>query len=375
MNPFFLIVLLVHMLINSYIFVRGWQALPASAICKILYIVLFVILFSSLILSMLGRHTLPFGAQKILYTIGTSWLAWMLYLTIFLLLTDIVHLLNHFFHFLPDSIGNNSKLFHQIQVIGGITIVLALTTIGYFRFSCPEVEKIEIQVSKTAGERKHLRVVAISDVHLGITVDNKRLAKYVQLINDQKPDVVVIAGDVVDNNPRLMINRRMYEELSQIDAPLGVYACLGNHEYIGGIEESLDFYAKSKINLLIDEVAQVDSSFWIIGRDDRSNHRRKKLSELVSQADSRQPLIVLDHQPYNLEQAEENGIDLQFSGHTHNGQLWPASLLVNKLYEVGHGFKQKGNTSVYVSSGLALWGPPFRIGTQSELVVFEISFE
>ena len=375
MNLIFVLIFFVYTLVNSYIFVRGWQALPASAVCKVLYIVFFVVLYSALILSVLGRHTFSFGIQKMVFTIGASWLAWMLYLTMFFLLTDFIHLLNHFFHFLPDSIGNNSKLFHQIQVIAGVTIVLALTTFGYTQFSNPKVEKIAIQMQKNAGQRKKLRVLAFSDVHLGITVDNKRLAKYVQLINEQKPDIVLIAGDIVDNNPHLMTDQRMYEGLNRIEAPLGVYACLGNHEHIGGLEGSLDFFAKTKINILQDAVVQIDSSFWIVGRDDRSNNKRKKLSDLVSQTDSSQPLILLDHQPYNLEQAEENGIDLQISGHTHHGQLWPSSLLVNRMYEVGYGAKQKGNTFVYVSSGLALWGPPFRIGTQSEIVVFDISFE
>ncbi len=375
MNPFFLIVFLVHTLVNSYIFVRGWQALPTSIVCKVLYIAVFIVLYSSFIVAMLGRNTLPLGFQKVLYAVGTSWMAWMLYLTVFFLLTDLVHLLNHFFHFLPDSIGGNTKLFHQIQVISGIVLLVTMTTIGYIRFSNPSVEKIELEVHKTAGQRKKLRVVAFSDVHLGLTVDKKRLSKYVKLINEQKPDIVLISGDVVDNNPRPLMVERMYEELNQIDAPLGIYACLGNHEYLSGIVGSLDFYAKTKINLLVDGVAQVDSSFWIIGRDDRSNAKRAKLSDLVSQTNSDQPLILLDHQPYNLEQAEENGIDLQISGHTHNGQLWPLNLIVKKEYEVGYGSKQKGNTFVYTTSGLALWGPPFRIGTRSEIVVFDISFK
>ncbi len=375
MNPFFIIVFLVHTLVNSYLFIRGWQALPASLVCKVLYIVLFFILYSSFIIAMAGRHTLPLGIMKVLYAVGTSWLAWMLYLTLFLLLTDLIHLLNHFFHFLPGSIGNNPKLFHQIQVISGVVLLSVLTTVGYIRFCNPEVEKIELQVHKKAGQRKNLKIVAFSDVHLGMTVDKKRLNKYVDMINAQKPDVVLIIGDVVDNNPRPLNEERMYEEINKIDAPLGIYACLGNHEYLSGIEGSLDFYAKTKIHLLKDDVAQVDSSFWIIGRDDRSNLKRTKLSDLVSRTDSHQPLILLDHQPYNLEQAEETGIDLQISGHTHHGQLWPFNLLVEKIYEVGYGGKQKGSTFVYTSSGLALWGPPFRIGTQSEIVVFDIRFE
>ncbi len=375
MNPFFIVVFLIHTLVNAYIFVRGWQALPSSALFKGIYIVFFAVVSSSFIIAMLGRNVLPSGLLKALYFVGTSWLAWMLYLALFFLATDLLFLLNRFFHFLPDTLAGTSEVFHRIQVVSGVLIVLALTTYGYIKFNRPSAEKYTLQVEKHAGSRKKLRILACSDIHLGMTVDKKRLAGYIRLINEQKPDIVLISGDVVDNNPRPLNEERMYEELNQIDAPLGVYACLGNHEYLSGIEGSLDFYSKTKINLLVDRVAQVDSCFWIIGRDDRMNSRRKQLAELVSQADTTQFLILLDHQPYHLEQAENNGIDLQISGHTHNGQVWPSNLLVKKMYEVGYGLKQKGKTVVYTSSGLALWGPPFRIGTQSEVVVFDINFE
>ncbi|MDR1368699.1 MAG: metallophosphoesterase [Dysgonamonadaceae bacterium] len=354
---------------------KGWQALPASFVWKLLYIAIFIILYGSFIAVMVWRHTLPLGFQRILYVIGTSWLAWMLYLTLFFLLTDFILLLNRFVCFLPDALGNDPKIVHQIQAISGFILVLAITTVGYIRFSNPEVEEIQLQIHKKAGSKKNLRVVTFSDVHLGMTVGKNRLDRYVKLINEQNPDLVLIAGDVVDNNPKYLDEERMYEEINRINAPLGIYACLGNHEYLNGIDGSLDFYAKTKIKVLRDDVASIDSSFWIIGRDDHSNTGRAGLSDLVSRTDSHQPLILLDHQPYNLEQAEKNAIDLQISGHTHNGQIWPFNLLVKKLYEVGYGAKQKGNTFVYTSSGLALWGPPFRIGTQSELVVFDIRFE
>jgi predicted MPP superfamily phosphohydrolase len=129
------------------------------------------------------------------------------------------------------------------------------------------------------------------------------------------------------------------------------------------------------MTLLIDSVAQIDDSFWIIGRDDKQgNSFRKSLEELVIQTNPSQALFLLDHEPYDLSQAEKNGIDLQLSGHTHYGQLWPINRIVDYIFEVGYGYKQKGNTHIYVSSGLGLWGPPFRIGTQSELVVFNIHF-
>lgn len=112
----------------------------------------------------------------------------------------------------------------------------------------------------------------------------------------------------------------------------------------------------------------------MVGRDDRSNHQRKKLTEIVSGLDHKKPIILLDHQPFHLKEAEENGVDLQISGHTHNGQFFPGQFFVKRMYDLGYGYMKKGKTHYYVSSGLGLWGPQFRIGTQSEIVVINLKY-
>jgi len=373
MNPFFIIVFLVYTLINSYIFIRGWQAIPCSVIARIIYCAVFFVFYSSFIIAMLGRDILPLGSQKILSFWGSTWFAVMLYITLYFLLTDIVHLLNHFFHFLPKTI--TPVVFHQIQVISGYTIVAILLVFGYVRFSNPVIVEKEIVINKSGGAHKSLKVVAFSDIHLGVSIDKQQLKRYVQLVNDQQPDLILIAGDMIDNSVRPLHEENMQEELNQLKAPLGVYFCLGNHEYISGIDKSLGFLEKTNITVLADSVVSIDDSFWIIGRDDRMVKRRMPINQLVAKTNPEQPLFLLDHQPYHLEEAEKNGIDFQFSGHTHNAQLWPFNYVVDMIYELGHGYKQKGNTHIYVSSGLTLWGPKFRIGTQSELVVFNIHFE
>lgn len=112
-----------------------------------------------------------------------------------------------------------------------------------------------------------------------------------------------------------------------------------------------------------------------MGRDDRHNRGRKTLEQLTENLDPSKPVILLDHQPYELEKTEKAGVDLQFSGHTHRGQVWPMSWIVDRMFELSYGIKKTGNSTIYVSSGLSLWGPPFRIGTDSEMVVFNITFK
>ena len=149
---------------------------------------------------------------------------------------------------------------------------------------------------------------------------------------------------------------------------------LGNHEYIFDVSKSINFLNEAGITLLRDSVATVNDDFYIVGRDDMSNPNRKTIARLTESLDKSKPIIMLDHQPYNLDEVEKNGIDLQISGHTHNGQIWPISLITKLIFEKSHGYIKKGNSHIYVSSGIGLWGGKFRIGTNSEYTVIKASF-
>jgi predicted MPP superfamily phosphohydrolase len=366
---FFSFVFFVYTCINVYLFYKGWKALPASPVVKILYSIVFFIFYGSFIIAMLGRNSLPLDVQKPLYFAGTCWMGAMIYLLLWFLVTDLIYLWTR------KSYLRSFVRFRFWQVIAGYVLVGIILLFGYHKFTHPTLVEKEIVIHKSGGNYSDLKIVAFSDIHLGVAIDKKKLQKYVRLINDQKPDLILFAGDMVDNNALPLKLENMQEEINRLHAPLGVYVCLGNHEYLSGIQSSMEFLRKTNMTLLIDSVASVNDSFWIIGRDDRQgNPHRKPLEELVAQTNPAQPIILLDHEPYFLEDAVKNGIDLQFSGHTHSGQLFPLSMIVGTIFEIGHGYLQKGNTQIYVSSGLGLWGPPFRIGTQSELVVFKVHF-
>jgi Predicted phosphohydrolases len=184
-----------------------------------------------------------------------------------------------------------------------------------------------------------------------------------------------LAGDVSDRSIIPVMNQHMDEEFRQIKAKYGVFAINGNHEHFSETPNATaNYLKKAGINVLIDEVALVDSSFYIIGREDHIVRNRKPLDQLVKGLDPSKPRILLDHQPFHLYDAENNGIDLQISGHTHNGQFFPGNLIVKRMYEMGHGYLKRGKTHYYVSSGLGIWGPQYRIGTQSELVVVNLKY-
>ena len=370
---FFVFVFFVYTLINSYVFYRSKQALPKSKFFRTIFYAVYLFLFSAFIVAMIGRNFLPLTIQKILYFPGTVWLGMVLYLLAFFLLTDVICFIIGIIYRKSPAI---KPCYRKIQVISGYILVICLAVYGYNQFRHPQVVEQKISIAKKAGEYKNLKVVGVSDLHLGVANDKKRLKEYVKLINDQHPDLIIIAGDLVDNNALPLEKERMWEEINKLQAPLGTYFCLGNHEYLSGIDPSMNFLRKTNMHLLIDSSAVINNSFQLIGRDDKQgNHKRKPLKDLVKDTDSTLPIILLDHEPYHLNEAEENEIDLQLSGHTHHGQIFPGNLVTDIMYEISYGYKQKGNTHYFVSSGLGLWGPPFRIGTQSEVVVFNIEFK
>ncbi len=240
-------------------------------------------------------------------------------------------------------------------------------SIGKFKYDNKVKMPLETHTEKTL--EKSLKIVMISDLHLGYNITRREFSNWVDMINSENPDLILIGGDILDGNIRPVEEEKTYEEFRRFKAP--VYACLGNHEFYTGISESFDFYKKAGINLLADSVATV-KGINIIGRDDWTNQGRKSLSEIVGSADLSKFTVLLDHQPYNLEEAEHAGIDFQFSGHTHYGQCWPLSWFERLIYEDAYGYHRRGRTEYYVSSGIGIWGCKFRIGTRSEYIVLTV---
>lgn len=370
MKPFILLILaLVYGLANFYVFFRIGQALPSSApAARILWGVVAVVLASSFFIAFLWAGSMPVGWASLCYKTGTSWMFILLYLFLFLLLRDVLLGVDKFFPFLPAGLSGTPKFTSlSLWVATGLASILLLA--GYLHYTVKKRVELSIHTSKAASDSKPLKIVAVSDLHLGYGIGNSELKKWVDAINAENPDLILIAGDVIDTNVAPLEENHTEEYLRQLRAPLGVYACVGNHEYISNLKRSSEWIERSGIHLLRDSVAEIGHGVSIVGRDDRSNPRRKPLSHLTANLDPSRRIILLDHQPYHLEEAVQNGVDLQLSGHTHRGQVWPINWITDKLYEVSHGYKQKGNTHIYVSSGIGIWGGKFRIGSQSEYVV------
>ena len=348
----------MYLLGNAYVYWRLWPLMSSLPMWgKVGFSILFWVmslLFVAII--MMRNVAMPQWLAKVMYVGGSSWLVVVLYLVLAFGITDMIRL------FIPSA---------SHGYLWALCATLLLLGYGYFNYRIPKVERVEMSLNKPL-RGDCLKVVAVSDIHLGLGTGKSTLKRYVELINEQHPDVVLIAGDLIDNSITPVVENHMEEELNAINAPMGVYLVPGNHEYISGIEDCEAFLAKTNIKLLKDSIVELPCGVQIIGRDDRFNLRRKPVGHIIEEVDATKPIIMVDHQPYEVAKKDSLGVDIQLSGHTHHGQVWPLSMLVDRMYEQSHGYKKWKNSHVYVSSGLSLWGPPFRIGTRSDMAVITI---
>ncbi|MDD3079400.1 MAG: metallophosphoesterase [Paludibacter sp.] len=366
---FFFFMFAFTLLMTFYVTLRGWQVLADVGNLRYWYIGFNIILFLSLLAGMIFPNAMPQPVAKAVTFAGYSYMLIVIYLLLSFLMTDVVRILNLAFHFAPAGM----KTLRLWMFAGSAAIIFVSMIIGNYKFNHPKVVHLNLTAEKPLQHKK-IRIVAASDIHLGVSIDKSRLKKYVSLMNAQNPDIVLLAGDVSDRSTIPLVKQKMEEEFWQIKAPMGIYAVSGNHEYYSeNPYATAQYLQKSGITFLRDSVALVDNDFYVVGRDDKTNHHRKTLAEIEKGIDPAKPVILLDHQPFNLE-AAENNVDLQISGHTHDGQFFPGNWFVKRMYELGHGYLKKGKTHYYVSSGLGLWGPQYRIGTQSELVVIDFEY-
>ena len=360
MKMMFLSMIAAYLCGNIYIFVRALQTLSGLSLgWKVVFSLGYWLAALALVLSIFVlRHIeIPEVLSQGLFNIGSVWLVFTLYMVLALLVTDISRL------FVPTL-----KTYGFVVSFG---FTVCLLTYGYFNYKHPDINHLDITLDKPL-QVQPMKVVAISDIHLGNGTRKPQLQKFVEMINAQEPDLIIISGDLIDNSLIPLYQQKMAEELNQLKAPMGIYLAPGNHEYISGMEACEQFLKSTPIRLLRDSIVTLPNGLQLIGRDDRSNRRRLPIAELMKQADSTKPTLLIDHQPYEVAKKDSLGIDIQFSGHTHRGQVWPLSLLVDNMYEQSHGYRKWNHSHVYVSSGLSLWGPPFRIGTKSDMLVMRV---
>ena len=376
---FFSIFFSLYAAINYYVFIRGWQAISSFTSLKPYYIAIFLLGSTSYLITKFFTAKLSAWLYDSLLWIGSFWFAFLIYFFLSVLIIDIARLINLWLHFIPGSFYTNYELTKQVTALIVVMIVSALVIYGFINTRNLSVFTKEITIAKKKSKLNELNIVAASDFHLTPVNDGKLLKKIVSKINELKPDIILLPGDIIDDKVFILKERNICDELMNLKARLGVYACTGNHEYINGVEESVNYLKELNITTLRDSIKNINDDFYLIGREDRevdrfSSKHRLKLEEILRGANDDLPKILLDHTPFKLNETKENNIDLQLSGHTHHGQFFPGNLITKMIYEVSWGYLKKNQTHYYVSCGVGTWGPPVRIGSVSEIVNIKINF-
>jgi len=373
---FFLIVFSVYFVGNAYIFFKGYNIIPPVREKRILYTIIFIAAAVTFIAAKILESRHSSVLTDILNIIGGFWMAFLLYGFLFLLLSDIAAVILRI-----SGVLNSSNIIHYRKwaflVTAGISGVLIFG--GFINAVIPVVKKYEIAIDKEAGDVKTLRIAAVSDIHLGSIIRKRSIRKLSEILEKIKPDVVFLLGDIVDGEMGPVLRGDLLRHFIIPHTVDGLFAITGNHEFIGGAGRTIPYIESKGIRVLKDETVLLPGGIQLIGRLDRDSRRyygkeRESLSSLMQNIDMSLPVIVLDHQPFNLGEAEQNGVDLQLSGHTHNGQFWPLNHITRRIYELSYGYLKKSSTHYIVSSGFGLWGPRVRSGSRSEIVLINITF-
>lgn len=385
----------VYLLVNGYLLWRLFRWMNACSVhtkkrwVRILVFLLFAFVMTAPLTSFLMPEI---GLRFYLGSIGRYWLGILIYLLLIIGIMDLAGVVIRRMRWWRKKAYDKRKCLILIGVFA-ILLTAGISGYGIYHAGDIQVRSERLTIHKNC-KLKQLRVVLLADLHLGYNAGLSHTKKVVELVNEQNADLICIAGDIFDNDYDAI---RQPEEIAVVltgmKSRYGAYACYGNHDIyekilagftFSGEEKAedprfLDFLQKANIQLLQDEGICIDDAFYLFGRKDpamaeKMGERRKQPEELLSTADTKMPVIVMDHQPRALDEMAAAGVDMDLSGHTHNGQLAPVNLILPFFWENPDGIIQKDGMYSCVTSGAGVWGPAMRVGTNSEIMVLTVDF-
>lgn len=363
---FLAIFLLVYGGAHAYIWWRVARPLHLSGMTLRVAQVLFVILCVSFpVIHFFFRH------ENGPLVTGVNWLSsvWMglvVYLFLVALGFDALRLL--LFRAVPLGRATSA-------VVAGIAG--AITIYGLIEACSLGVTELTVRMPNLSPALQGMRIAQISDVHMGLIVRGERLEKIVTQVNSLQPDLIVITGDLVDAEALHM--EEMVHPLRRLQSKYGVFAVTGNHEYFAGIDRAAAFIEQAGVTLLRNRWVTVAGNLQLAGRDDVVASRitgqpTPSLAEILRDADRAKPTILLYHTPVtSFAELHSLGINLQLSGHTHRGQLWPFNYIVRRIFKTPYGRFTEGDTTIYVNRGTGTWGPPMRVGARPEITLITLT--
>ena len=390
----------VYLLVNlyilrwAYLWMGTCNSILRALTFRIIFAVIYVLLSTSLLTGFLIKK--PKSLHRILKITGNYFLGIFLYTLVIILAADLGRiLLKYVFH----VSWIHSRM--AFTIAGAICTVLIIffSARGIFHAKYIKVSSYDVQINKTIPKGNSMKIVLLADTHFGYNSGILHAKELVRKINKQKPDLVCIAGDIFDNEyDAIRDPERIEKVLQRIKSTYGVYACWGNHDLNEEILAGFTFKHKgddlsdikdprmkkfledSNIHILEDESVLINDSFYVIGRKDASltekiHETRKAPAQLTEGLDRDKPIIMIDHQPKELQELADAGIDLDLCGHTHDGQTFPGNFTIKLMWENPCGLLMKGNMTNITTSGAGVWGPAMRLGTDSEICSIDIHFK
>lgn len=354
----------------------------------------FAVVYLFMALSPVIAFLLPKSAVAIVIRrISTYWIGIMLYSLLYVVLFDLLRLIA------KHTKLKNTLLFSRGSVIsiGSVVVACAVATCLYGIFNARniKVNEYSVTVNKSCGSDKHLKAVLVADLHMGYAIGVDHITNMVEKINQQDADIVIIAGDIFDNSYDGMDDPEgIKAQLKSIKSKYGVYAVYGNHDIDEKIlmgftfdwggkqlnsEKMTNFMKECNIKLINDESVLINDEFYLVGRRDTDkpsteDGTRAEISELTKDLDKTKPIFVLSHEPDELQKTADAGADIDFSGHTHDGQLFPGNLTIGLFWENPCGMIKKDNMYSIVTSGVGVYGTFMRVGTDAEICSVDIDF-
>lgn len=387
------ILLNIYVLRWGYLWIGNCHHLFQSRIFRIILTVIYTLIALTPLTGFLIRK--PAFLHRILKITSNYFLGIFMYILMVLFSIDIVRLI---LKYAVHASWIQSRIVFAAVGACCICIVIIISFSGIYHAKHIKVTPYKITIDKSAPDMDSLKIVLLADTHFGYNSGAVHAQEIVDKINEQNPDLVCIAGDIFDNEyDAVREPEKISEILRTIRSKYGVYACWGNHDLNEPILAGFTFKHKkedskqlkdprmkrflqnSNIQLLEDEAVLIDNSFYVVGRKDASliekiEEKRKTPAQLTQKLDKDKTIIVIDHQPKELQDIADAGVDLDLCGHTHDGQTFPGNFTVKFLWENPCGYLQKGSMHNIVTSGSGVWGPAMRVGTDSEICTINLIF-
>ena len=369
---FHLSISLAYIIPNIYVFFRI-RNLFISKVYRSLYLIVYLLLAA--VYPLFGRFddSNTYLPMQILSTVSNYILPFYLYLFLSVLLFDLFLLLNLKAGFVRSE--TRRKVSFRFYLLSAMILLsVSVVIVGAINLNTISVSKYQIDVPRRQSKIDHLRIAYMADFHIKQNTSMPFVEQFVRKVNALQPDLMLYGGDIVEGDSENETTEAIEATLKTIKATIGVFGVVGNHEFYGGQQQG-SFFKRAGITLLLDTIIRIDSSFYLSGRYDEHFRRRKTINKILGSTTHDLPVILMDHRPTELQKVSQTETDLQFSGHTHNGQMFPINYIIHSMYELSWGYRKIGNTHFFVTSGLRLWGPPVKTAGKSEIILVDINFK